>query len=196
MLYGDTIGALKDLLKSLLQRNLTPHGLQDMFAVGAAWRWGVLRGEAGERRRLLARQRSGGRDSFGPGVGISETGPHFSGCREVRCDPGPPPAEAGHVARPPWCGAHAARLGQGLEGRKHAVAPLARDCPFGQPCWCSRRVAITRLTWRALVAVGGTHTQPHQEAETPYSPEDGAGMSWWDQGHGGHGPRVPRGWLG
>lgn len=36
MLYGDTLSALKDLLKSLLQRNLTPHGLQDMFAVGAA----------------------------------------------------------------------------------------------------------------------------------------------------------------
>lgn len=39
MLYGDTISALKDLLKRLLQRNLTPHGLQDMFAVGAAWLW-------------------------------------------------------------------------------------------------------------------------------------------------------------
>uniref|UniRef100_A0A8B9ESY1 Maestro heat like repeat family member 1 n=1 Tax=Anser cygnoides TaxID=8845 RepID=A0A8B9ESY1_ANSCY len=36
ILYGDTLSALKDLLKSLLQRNLTPHGLQDMFAVGAA----------------------------------------------------------------------------------------------------------------------------------------------------------------
>uniref|UniRef100_A0A8B9ETV1 Maestro heat like repeat family member 1 n=1 Tax=Anser cygnoides TaxID=8845 RepID=A0A8B9ETV1_ANSCY len=30
ILYGDTLSALKDLLKSLLQRNLTPHGLQDI----------------------------------------------------------------------------------------------------------------------------------------------------------------------
>ncbi|KAM6318671.1 maestro heat-like repeat-containing protein family member 1 [Aegotheles albertisi] len=37
MLYGDTISALKDLLKSLLQRNLTPHGLQDMFAHLGPW---------------------------------------------------------------------------------------------------------------------------------------------------------------
>lgn len=78
MLYGDTISALKDLLKSLLQRNLTPHGLQDMFAVGAALLWWVLQGEAGKRRCLPADQRSRGRDSFGPRVGISETGPHFS----------------------------------------------------------------------------------------------------------------------
>uniref|UniRef100_A0A8C3CQV6 Maestro heat like repeat family member 1 n=1 Tax=Cairina moschata TaxID=8855 RepID=A0A8C3CQV6_CAIMO len=39
ILYGDTLSALKDLLKSLLQRNLTPHGLQDMFAVGHLGPW-------------------------------------------------------------------------------------------------------------------------------------------------------------
>uniref|UniRef100_A0A8B9FMV0 Maestro heat like repeat family member 1 n=1 Tax=Amazona collaria TaxID=241587 RepID=A0A8B9FMV0_9PSIT len=37
VLYGDTMSALKDLLKSLLQRNLTPHGLQDMFAHLGPW---------------------------------------------------------------------------------------------------------------------------------------------------------------
>uniref|UniRef100_A0A8V5H4D7 Uncharacterized protein n=1 Tax=Melopsittacus undulatus TaxID=13146 RepID=A0A8V5H4D7_MELUD len=37
VLYGDTMDALKDLLKSLLQRNLTPHGLQDMFAHLGPW---------------------------------------------------------------------------------------------------------------------------------------------------------------
>ncbi|KFO98921.1 Maestro heat-like repeat-containing protein family member 1, partial [Calypte anna] len=37
MLYGDTLSALKDLLKSLLQRSLTPHGLQDMFAHLGPW---------------------------------------------------------------------------------------------------------------------------------------------------------------
>ncbi|XP_061233849.1 maestro heat-like repeat-containing protein family member 1 [Neopsephotus bourkii] len=36
-LYGDTMSALKELLKSLLQRNLTPHGLQDMFAHLGPW---------------------------------------------------------------------------------------------------------------------------------------------------------------
>ncbi|XP_051630430.1 maestro heat-like repeat-containing protein family member 1, partial [Manacus candei] len=37
VLYGDTLSALKDLLKSLLHRNLTPHGLQDMFAHLGPW---------------------------------------------------------------------------------------------------------------------------------------------------------------
>ncbi|KAM6349421.1 maestro heat-like repeat-containing protein family member 1 isoform 2-T2 [Podargus strigoides] len=37
VLYGDTMSALKDLLKRLLQRNLTPHGLQDMFAHLGPW---------------------------------------------------------------------------------------------------------------------------------------------------------------
>ncbi|XP_051467337.1 LOW QUALITY PROTEIN: maestro heat-like repeat-containing protein family member 1 [Apus apus] len=37
MLYDDTMSALKDLLKRLLQRNLTPHGLQDMFAHLGPW---------------------------------------------------------------------------------------------------------------------------------------------------------------
>uniref|UniRef100_A0A8C3SH24 Maestro heat like repeat family member 1 n=1 Tax=Chelydra serpentina TaxID=8475 RepID=A0A8C3SH24_CHESE len=32
-LYHDTVSALKDLLKSLLQKELTPHGLQSMFEV-------------------------------------------------------------------------------------------------------------------------------------------------------------------
>ncbi|XP_062490639.1 maestro heat-like repeat-containing protein family member 1 isoform X2 [Pezoporus occidentalis] len=36
-LYGDTMSALQELLKSLLQRNLTPHGLQDMFAHLGPW---------------------------------------------------------------------------------------------------------------------------------------------------------------
>ncbi|XP_061296895.1 LOW QUALITY PROTEIN: maestro heat-like repeat-containing protein family member 1, partial [Pezoporus flaviventris] len=36
-LYGDTMSALQELLKGLLQRNLTPHGLQDMFAHLGPW---------------------------------------------------------------------------------------------------------------------------------------------------------------
>ncbi|XP_064010558.1 maestro heat-like repeat-containing protein family member 1 isoform X2 [Pogoniulus pusillus] len=50
MLYGDTISALKDLLKSLLQRNLTPHGLQDMFAHLGPW---IKSGKEHERQRAV-----------------------------------------------------------------------------------------------------------------------------------------------
>lgn len=46
-LYRDTMNALKDLMKSLLQKDLTPQGLHDMFEVRAAsdqyipwWGWG------------------------------------------------------------------------------------------------------------------------------------------------------------
>ncbi|XP_074745596.1 maestro heat-like repeat-containing protein family member 1 isoform X1 [Strix uralensis] len=50
MLYGDTISALKDLLKSLLQRNLTPHGLQDMFAHLGPW---IKSNKEHERQRAV-----------------------------------------------------------------------------------------------------------------------------------------------
>ncbi|NXI95483.1 MROH1 protein, partial [Psophia crepitans] len=50
MLYDDTIGALKDLLKSLLQRNLTPHGLQDMFAHLGPW---IKSNKEHERQRAV-----------------------------------------------------------------------------------------------------------------------------------------------
>ncbi|XP_067146158.1 maestro heat-like repeat-containing protein family member 1 isoform X4 [Apteryx mantelli] len=50
MLYGDTISALKDLLKSLLQRNLTPHGLQDMFAHLGPW---IKSSKEHERQRAV-----------------------------------------------------------------------------------------------------------------------------------------------
>uniref|UniRef100_A0A8C3J7S3 MROH1 protein n=1 Tax=Calidris pygmaea TaxID=425635 RepID=A0A8C3J7S3_9CHAR len=50
MLYGDTMGALKDLLKSLLQRNLTPHGLQDMFAHLGPW---IKSSKEHERQRAV-----------------------------------------------------------------------------------------------------------------------------------------------
>ncbi|XP_053913705.1 maestro heat-like repeat-containing protein family member 1 isoform X2 [Cuculus canorus] len=50
VLYGDTINALKDLLKSLLQRNLTPHGLQDMFAHLGPW---IKSSKAHERERAV-----------------------------------------------------------------------------------------------------------------------------------------------
>uniref|UniRef100_A0A8C2Y903 Maestro heat like repeat family member 1 n=1 Tax=Coturnix japonica TaxID=93934 RepID=A0A8C2Y903_COTJA len=36
-LFADTFGALQELLKTLLQRSLTPHGLQDMFAHLGPW---------------------------------------------------------------------------------------------------------------------------------------------------------------
>ncbi|KAG6922406.1 maestro heat like repeat family member 1, partial [Chelydra serpentina] len=36
-LYHDTVSALKDLLKSLLQKELTPHGLQSMFEHLGPW---------------------------------------------------------------------------------------------------------------------------------------------------------------
>ncbi|XP_035172579.1 maestro heat-like repeat-containing protein family member 1 isoform X4 [Oxyura jamaicensis] len=50
MLYGDTLSALKDLLKSLLQRNLTPHGLQDMFAHLGPW---IKSNKEQERQRAV-----------------------------------------------------------------------------------------------------------------------------------------------
>ncbi|KAM9235094.1 maestro heat-like repeat-containing protein family member 1 isoform 2-T2 [Leptosomus discolor] len=50
VLYGDTISALKDLLKSLLQRNLTPHGLQDMFAHLGPW---IKSNKEHERQRAV-----------------------------------------------------------------------------------------------------------------------------------------------
>ncbi|XP_074942119.1 maestro heat-like repeat-containing protein family member 1 isoform X4 [Phalacrocorax aristotelis] len=50
MLYGDTISALKDLLKSLLRRNLTPHGLQDMFAHLGSW---IKSNKEHERQRAV-----------------------------------------------------------------------------------------------------------------------------------------------
>uniref|UniRef100_A0A8B9IQC8 Maestro heat like repeat family member 1 n=1 Tax=Anser cygnoides TaxID=8845 RepID=A0A8B9IQC8_ANSCY len=52
ILYGDTLSALKDLLKSLLQRNLTPHGLQDMFAVGHLGPW-IKSNKEQERQRAV-----------------------------------------------------------------------------------------------------------------------------------------------
>nr|XP_038030605.1 maestro heat-like repeat-containing protein family member 1 isoform X5 [Anas platyrhynchos] len=50
ILYGDTLSALKDLLKSLLQRNLTPHGLQDMFAHLGPW---IKSNKEQERQRAV-----------------------------------------------------------------------------------------------------------------------------------------------
>ncbi|KAK2512477.1 hypothetical protein Q9233_016229 [Columba guinea] len=50
VLYGDTISALKDLLKSLLQRSLTPHGLQDMFAHLGPW---IKSSKEHERQRAV-----------------------------------------------------------------------------------------------------------------------------------------------
>ncbi|KFV64779.1 Maestro heat-like repeat-containing protein family member 1, partial [Dryobates pubescens] len=50
VLYGDTIDALKDLLKSLLQRSLTPHGLQDMFAHLGPW---IKSSKEHERQRAV-----------------------------------------------------------------------------------------------------------------------------------------------
>ncbi|KAM9304369.1 maestro heat-like repeat-containing protein family member 1 isoform 2-T2 [Morus bassanus] len=50
MLYGDTISALKDLLKSLLRRNMTPHGLQDMFAHLGPW---IKSNKEHERQRAV-----------------------------------------------------------------------------------------------------------------------------------------------
>ncbi|XP_063183774.1 maestro heat-like repeat-containing protein family member 1 isoform X2 [Chroicocephalus ridibundus] len=50
VLYGDTLSALKDLLKSLLQRNLTPHGLQDMFAHLGPW---IKSNKEHERQRAV-----------------------------------------------------------------------------------------------------------------------------------------------
>ncbi|KAM6445551.1 maestro heat-like repeat-containing protein family member 1 isoform 2-T2 [Rhynochetos jubatus] len=50
MLLGDTLGALKDLLKSLLRRSLTPHGLQDMFAHLGPW---IKSNKEQERQRAV-----------------------------------------------------------------------------------------------------------------------------------------------
>lgn len=61
VLYGDTISALKDLLKSLLQRSLTPHGLQDMFAVsGFGGLFGEQWGSPGDPRDDKAALEPGG----------------------------------------------------------------------------------------------------------------------------------------
>ncbi|NXA57418.1 MROH1 protein, partial [Nothocercus julius] len=49
-LYGDTVSALKDLLKSLLRKNLTPHGLQDMFAHLGPW---IKSSKEHERQRAV-----------------------------------------------------------------------------------------------------------------------------------------------
>ncbi|KAM8811767.1 maestro heat-like repeat-containing protein family member 1 [Eudromia elegans] len=49
-LYGDTLSALKELLKSLLRRNLTPHGLQDMFAHLGPW---IKSSKEHERQRAM-----------------------------------------------------------------------------------------------------------------------------------------------
>ncbi|KAM6088505.1 maestro heat-like repeat-containing protein family member 1 isoform 2-T2 [Chlamydotis macqueenii] len=49
-LLGDALGALTDLLKSLLQRSLTPHGLQDMFAHLGPW---IKSGKEHERQRAV-----------------------------------------------------------------------------------------------------------------------------------------------
>ncbi|KAM6282662.1 LOW QUALITY PROTEIN: maestro heat-like repeat-containing protein family member 1 [Porphyrio hochstetteri] len=49
-LYSDTLGALTDLLQGLLQRNLTPHGLQDMFAHLGPW---IRSGRGQERQRAV-----------------------------------------------------------------------------------------------------------------------------------------------
>ncbi|XP_065585206.1 maestro heat-like repeat-containing protein family member 1 isoform X3 [Cyrtonyx montezumae] len=49
-LFADTLGALQELLKTLLQRNLTPHGLQDVFAHLGPW---IKSSREQERQRAL-----------------------------------------------------------------------------------------------------------------------------------------------
>uniref|UniRef100_A0A8C3Q310 Maestro heat like repeat family member 1 n=1 Tax=Chrysolophus pictus TaxID=9089 RepID=A0A8C3Q310_CHRPC len=49
-LFADTLGALQELLKTLLQRSLTPHGLQDMFAHLGPW---IKSSKQHERQRAV-----------------------------------------------------------------------------------------------------------------------------------------------
>ncbi|OXB82683.1 UNVERIFIED_CONTAM: hypothetical protein H355_000381 [Colinus virginianus] len=49
-LFADTFSALQELLKTLLQRSLTPHGLQDMFAHLGPW---IKSGKQQERQRAV-----------------------------------------------------------------------------------------------------------------------------------------------
>uniref|UniRef100_A0A803XNT1 Maestro heat like repeat family member 1 n=1 Tax=Meleagris gallopavo TaxID=9103 RepID=A0A803XNT1_MELGA len=49
-LFADTLGALQELLKTLLQRSLTPHGLQDVFAHLGPW---IKSSKQHERQRAV-----------------------------------------------------------------------------------------------------------------------------------------------
>lgn len=163
MLYGDTISALKDLLKSLLQRNLTPHGLQDMFAVGAGWpRW-VLGGERGSRGACLPAR---GHEAE------AALDPERESARLVLAPPCDGRASVSPVPLPPRLGVR-----HGCSGVAFALPGRGKVSRGGRPrfpLWA--RLLLPEEGGQHVVSgSGGTHTQPPQEAQTQRCPGDEAG---------------------